>query len=78
MAFTVMSQSVTNLMVEEYGLNSTGPFMDRCGTKKSMPLLVEYASLTQTLKPLFCRYVLNHFSATSLIPNFLSRTFKST
>ena len=52
--------------------------MDPCNTKKSMSLLVEYASLRQTLKPLFCRYDLNHFNTTSLILNFLSRTFKST
>ena len=30
-------------MVEEYALNSTGPFMDPCGTNKAMSLLVEYA-----------------------------------
>ena len=63
-------------MVEEYALNSTGPFMEICGTEKSLFLVDEYTSLTQTLKPLFCRHDLNHFNATSSIPNFLSRTFK--
>ena len=71
----MIAKSITNLMIEEHALKSTGPFMDPCGTEKSMSHLVEYASLTQTLKSLFCRYDLNHFNAPSLIPNFLSRTF---
>ena len=73
-AFTIMSLSISYCIADEYVLNRTGPLMEPCGMDNVISLSFEYALFTHTLKNLGGKYSLNHFRATSLIPNFFCST----